>query len=548
MISSIERARDTRTGKFALTRSIITGEQAGFFVTEEGKEATIPSEDMAWMLGTLASGGDVKGYHSGRFRITSYDRTLLDAFQICGQNLFGIEGRENTLYTSDDGREYKEIAFIDPEIVAVLGDLQAQWPKTIAAKHSWIYEDATFMWKFVEGFFEMRGVVGLDGNRGGRNISMDVSHIDSANGLFSMWKRLGVKNPKISFKAAGDIRGVAVYNLEDICYIAQHIHSVLPKKEERLEHYRIKELSSRHYVHTSAIELAEEYVRVSKDLGHPPSYTEMQSMRPIGTIKYDIGTYKRRFGDFETAKTIILEWDAAIESSDSFNEKQTIGAIIEPRRSTSRSDEGSKFIVQPFVRGHPRTRLDEINTAWQIRELQNQLALQEQRITRAQSIGRSSIQAQDMADEVRKWLNKLQNSKQAEQVEEKNILEFLQYMPGIESITRRRIIELYEEDDTKELALQEARRTVGLLIGHQVLTSGVREDAVITMILTPIDQEADNYYSVPLMEVRWKSPAFDELKEPKDSLSPRQTRQYIGGMLFFPTDKAKEEYLRVHSA
>lgn len=258
-------------------------------IMERGRERLMPSPDLAWMLGILAGGGYVMP-ENGAIGFTGREEHLLEAFKTTAEGLFNtnvfISSDEKN--KGDEEKRYQRAHFHSTSIARALGDLRRnQWPQTLTEKHSWILDNPSYIWKFLNGFFEVRGHITS------RGIIFTSSYLDIGNTLIDLLTRVGIDNPR--FQAKGrtikEIQGVGLHNLRDQKLFAQNISSKIPLKEQRLDHYRKKEIS----VNTRG-DFIEEWKRLKKLLGHLPNSSEILELGRQGQTRFHYTSYSNRFG------------------------------------------------------------------------------------------------------------------------------------------------------------------------------------------------------------------------------------------------------------
>lgn len=256
------------------------------------KEANIvyPSNEWAWMLGILALGGSTSP-HNQQISLTSSDPYLLNAFSLRGANLFHMNPASTIDRAKSDGRETRRVFFGNGYMVKALGDLRREsWPETISEKHRWIYEDDEYIWSFLEGVCEVRGVI--SNKPGKRRITVNTNFRQVANTISDLLVRVGIDQPrdKRDSSTREGIRGVEVGTLDDVTYLAQHIHSVNPKREEILQELRELDIKSPARVN-SLDEVVDEWIRLRNLLGRVPNSSDIPRLKKLGETPYSIKVY-----------------------------------------------------------------------------------------------------------------------------------------------------------------------------------------------------------------------------------------------------------------
>jgi len=270
-------------------------------------ETLVPSPTLAWMIGVLAGGGEVrlrKG--SERISLSSDDKVFLEKFKSTGEELFQSNAVTYKRYIQKGGKEYIQILFCNQKMALTLGNLsRIQWPHTICDRHDWIFKDRRYVWSFLEGLFEPRGSIIIKPKQRRRAIIFGTSYLHVANFIANLLVRVDVKNPMLvgCTRAREGISGVAIYNLPDIKIFVDNIHSQSPKKEERLE--LLRNLPRR--VIPSNEEFIKEWVYLKDLLGRTPSFNEIQEFKKEGKTKYTPDAYSYRFGKRSKGKKSFKE-------------------------------------------------------------------------------------------------------------------------------------------------------------------------------------------------------------------------------------------------
>ncbi len=285
-------------------------EQTGLFQhrsrleTSTHLENLLPSEDFAWLLGALAGGGWVQKYE---ISLTSYSEELLSKFKSIGERLFKLNGHEYIDKVNQDGRLYKKIKFSNKEAAEALGYLHPdQWPRTILDKHPWIHTHPNYIWKFLEGQLETG--VSID-TKTNKRMNFNTHYRAVANTIADMLVHVGIKKPTINpdKNTREGIKGITVSNIKDLKVIAEHIHSVIPEIEDKLQFYRdLPEAKPRAEIRSDE-EVIAEWRRLTNDLQRPPLSTDIQRLKRTDDTKFSHHVYINRFGDgtFTGAKAIL---------------------------------------------------------------------------------------------------------------------------------------------------------------------------------------------------------------------------------------------------
>lgn len=275
-------------------RGLMTGRLK---TSEKPYQIPEPSVDLSWFLGVLSAGGNVE-LASGRIRLTSAHENVLEKYRLIGENLFllNIHGEPGSGW-SRSGYEFDSV-----RIAKFLGDLKDDgWARTILTQHSWIVDNSRYSWGFITGFFDKRGgayTYKTPPNRTKRLVLLSTSSQIGANLLTEMLVRGGLEYPGMRSESLHEqIRGVTIYNFKDLQLFAQHIHSVVPEKEEDLDRYRTIDLKEsvrgRIYVREKLID---EWKFIKGELNRAPKWEEIYKLRQDGKVRVSPATYAKRFG------------------------------------------------------------------------------------------------------------------------------------------------------------------------------------------------------------------------------------------------------------
>lgn len=262
------------------------------------QEANIiyPSNEWAWMLGILALGGSASP-HNQQIAFASSDPDLLNAFSLRGANLFQTNPTTSINSIRSDGRESRKVVFGNGYMVKALGDLRKEsWPETISEKHGWIYENDEYIWSFLEGVCEVRGVI--SNKPGKRRIIINTNFRHVANTISDLLVRVGVEQPrdKRDTKAREGIRGVEISRIEDVRFMARHIHSVSPGREGILQSLRESDIKSPAKV-GSFNEVMDEWKRLKYLLGRTPNSSDIIRLKKNGDTPYSFKVYLNWSGE-----------------------------------------------------------------------------------------------------------------------------------------------------------------------------------------------------------------------------------------------------------
>lgn len=212
-----------------LQKAGLVTERRALFL-ETGGERLSHSAEAAWILGVLSGRGSVG--NNGKICLLTQNEEFADAFKSVGDSLFRVDMR--ILPKIIEGKEYREARFDDRRVTRMLGDFKKEdgWTQTMREKHQWALENEEFMWRFLEGYCEARGVVDRKG------LTIGTGSTEVADFLTELIQKLGLEQPHI-LKKSGKLRGIAIRNPQDIEKIAKCIHTHNPEKEKALDMYRV---------------------------------------------------------------------------------------------------------------------------------------------------------------------------------------------------------------------------------------------------------------------------------------------------------------------
>lgn len=261
-----------------------------------------PSHELAWMLGVLSGRGHIR-FSGGNITLGG-NQELLEKFRLVGEELFQTAGDLVSYFYN--GKEYKSVRFVNVEIPCALGNLSVtEWIYTINEKHDWILENQDYLRDFIEGLYETSGSATTNGER----IRFSTIYLDVALYIEDLLRRFGIRRPKISYQKKGEkIRGVGIFNLRDLKFIAEKIHSVNPAKEEDLEFIRgktrlklrAKSAGVEIYPVDSDEQLLEEYKMARetclRDKNRLPTKQDIVDLRKQGNLVHSYATFADHFG------------------------------------------------------------------------------------------------------------------------------------------------------------------------------------------------------------------------------------------------------------
>lgn len=259
---------------------------------EKRPEILKPSAALAWMLGVLAGGGQVK--KKGQIHLDSVNEDLLEEFKSVGERLFKLNSTSIPIGIRKDGRQNKRVSFFSADIATLLGDFRGtEWVNTIRERYNWILENERYIWTFIEGFFEEKGNVYTTNWK--RIVFYIYKH--NAVSLFAdMLSMVNIKTCRYRNKK------FLIDTLSDIKTFAEKVHSKIPEKERRLEFCRQLFPKRARTVVSSEEEVILEWIRLHKELGHSPTKHQIDRLLQQRRTKFGSYIYVHRFGKREERK------------------------------------------------------------------------------------------------------------------------------------------------------------------------------------------------------------------------------------------------------
>ncbi len=244
------------------------------------KQKFAPSGELAWILGVVAGGG-----HVGRreIEVFSKDDAVLKEFSLLAGRIFDVNIKESSHSASFYGRN----------LAVNLGDLKNDtFPKTIQTLHSWVLESTDYCWKFLAGYFEVKGSIKEKKPR----ITFNSHYLLVNQFLADLLLQVGINRVirlrKINTKEG--LVGVQISNTEDLKTFSNHIHLVNTAKEKILEKFRGFQVRKEAEIHSEK-DLLDEYVRIKSLLGYPPKRTEVRDLFKRGATKFGPHAYEYWF-------------------------------------------------------------------------------------------------------------------------------------------------------------------------------------------------------------------------------------------------------------
>ncbi len=198
----------------------------------------IPSSEWAWMLGLLSCRGSIE---NRRIKLRSQNRDLLKAFETMGEILFQINPSNYNVTDSISDKKSEEKRFKNLHIAKSIGDLSRNnWPQVIIDRHPWILKNPKYLWSFISGLFDARGLISKISKRKYYRLEFSFGDRIATNFLAELLVRAGLHQPNIGirFRNGREVVSLTVTNGEDLQYFAQYVHSKVTKKEEQLQEFR----------------------------------------------------------------------------------------------------------------------------------------------------------------------------------------------------------------------------------------------------------------------------------------------------------------------
>lgn len=309
-------------------------------------EFIYPSMEWSWMMGILATGGCVA--KDGAVSFSKSDETLREAIKSRGERLFGKNSRSQP---PSVGGKSPKLVFQSIRFAEALGNFtRDEWVSTMLNRHNWILRDNKYIWSFLEGIFETSGDVVVSKGKKFEVILLRTVYRNSANFLAELLVSVGIGDPKIraSKHAKQGISGIRIDSLADVIYFAKNIHSVRPKREERLSYYRSLDIGQQ------AIKpYLDEWNKIILVLGHVPSKREIIMLYKLGLTKYGPKVYTRRYGKREGQTNFLIAKEILIRESEGkvfeFDEDkiQQLRTAYEASRPTLNKIAGLNFTPKP---------------------------------------------------------------------------------------------------------------------------------------------------------------------------------------------------------
>lgn len=316
----------------------------------EEEKTIFPSREWAWMIGVLAGGGNIN-LKNRAINITGYDNNFLQIIKSTGERLFGNNARCDDMRKKEDGSVYKILSLHNRSISRQLGDLRRdKYFQTIIEKHRWIIENTNYTWGFLEGIFDTRGKVNKT-----QGVILSTTYPEIANFLSELLVRLDIKNPRTRYKTKSheDIVGLGLYNKRDVKLFAQNVYSRRPEKEDILNFFRQTESKRKERITVdNRIEVIQEWVRLTRLLGHIPRSHEISNLRKDRKTKFSTSMYINRFGKVDGKRSFRAATKKLLELTKGKIEIQEVKGQGKPQdRKSSRLHTYKKEFVTDKKKG-----------------------------------------------------------------------------------------------------------------------------------------------------------------------------------------------------
>lgn len=262
------------------------------------------SNESAWMLGVLAGGAYIKTTIPIACSINSgeKDNEFIEKFIPIGEHFFQTNAYISYGNSEERRSATKDVRFYNANVISSLGDLRRDyWKETVQTRFDWILQNSQYSWSFLEGLFERTGNIGkrvID--KGGRlQLEFFTKNLNNATFLIELLVNLGISEPAISYEdiKKQKIRSIKITNIADMKIFANHIHSIVPEREELLKAYRqLDPEKERDTKQVSDEEALKEYEYLVRVLGPNLTLSQIDRLRRDNRTKYSSGIY-RRFGN-----------------------------------------------------------------------------------------------------------------------------------------------------------------------------------------------------------------------------------------------------------
>ncbi|OGY55154.1 MAG: hypothetical protein A2912_01415 [Candidatus Buchananbacteria bacterium RIFCSPLOWO2_01_FULL_40_23b] len=293
-ITSVINEKEQKLDELRTSKIKENGDQKNNQQIEQNLQLLIPSDDLAWLLGVICTGGTLTG---NALSIDTHHQPLLDKIKLIGERVFGVNAHVYDVKKRKDGTISQRIAFMDRNIMNLLGNLKSgQWTETIQQQHSWLQNQESRIWNFLTGIYEKRGNFTLH-----TRIDIYPGSLETADFIISLLNKVGIKHARLSPKQINTTERVSISNHQDVKFFSEHIHSVIPIKEELLVAGRnlanIEYKQSVKNRPSTIDEVVEEALLLIREFGTLPPSSKIDALRKESKTRFSPRVYVRRFGD-----------------------------------------------------------------------------------------------------------------------------------------------------------------------------------------------------------------------------------------------------------
>lgn len=212
-----------------------------------------PSEDFAWFVGVLCSGGYCTGKQT-EFGLGVTSKEFRDEFGRVGNKIFELTPHFRFTELSKKNVNHQdqfECWFASKKVCEWLGDFRTWvWADTINQKYKWISDNEKFVWAFLSGFFDGNGTL-----RKYEKICREVGFaVMPDNGKLLIKEMLS----KVDVHCRFSKTEVLVERLFDIQTMAKNMKLVVKHKKERLKVFESLVIEDRLELYNQALKLKKE--------------------------------------------------------------------------------------------------------------------------------------------------------------------------------------------------------------------------------------------------------------------------------------------------
>lgn len=364
------------------------------------KEAILPhpSETFAWTLGVLAGGGYVGP--DGNICVFTDKEPLKRAFTFAFKEVFGQQVKPVPVGVTSDGNIYSSVEIYNKSLAQLLGDFRrTEWTKTIEERHGWIHKDNKYIWKFLEGFFEMRGDIRIKP----REIIFRTSYPSVAQYIHNLLQQVDIHSttPK---------KGVFIGNMQGIKDFTSQIHSKIPEKERKLVFFCNYNQKASPEGPPFADILAE-WNQLKAFLGHTPKSYEIDRLKKEGKTAFWVYMYISRFGpSFKSASALLETISENTEKQVKSKPAVTVfDASLVGTPDLESSASGVTLYIRNIGEGKLLTHLEEAELRWQMEIQQTVVERAEVQIQAARKAGKRNIRAENQFHESQRRCGEARN-------------------------------------------------------------------------------------------------------------------------------------------